>query len=349
MGKIYGHYEGIAWEEMRRHRRQCRKVDALKALTVNLEGIILESCVPGSGRPWAQSLITLSGIEMSHYGLGHKVVCVDTESALDMAQQKNDVRIHDLQFPAPIFEICFEQGTRLPTGEPLPSMLISLPAKERTREYARLLGNAFAANALVAVRTMGKDFAKVIADATKKLLAVADGSIQSEDCGYTDELNNAVFIMYGIVGTDGERNLGFMELPSRRDAPIEELIAGLNSVSDAGGKPFDAATESMRNTLARIALNFIIYLNAGGMLEATKLFNRPKMANVAPLVQQLPIGVRWHWRRSHYRTLRDQRYYRTGPYPPEHFRIIRVKNSVVKRGEEPAEPGRNQIWPLEKV
>ncbi len=195
---------------------------------------------------------------------------------------------------------------------------------------------------------------KVVADHAQLLFDIADGKKSPNESDFTWQVKDFVYVIYSTEQLNGEDFIGFLAIPVKEDGEeydhlVEEIIERLQSTSDRDAKPldFDQKTKNLRLAMARVAMNFVVYLNAGGMLEASKLHNRPKLGTVAPKVEKIPSTiVGWHWRRAHFRTLRAERFYKGQTYPPERYRIIPVKNTVVMKENDPATPDANIIWPL---
>lgn len=294
--------------------------------------------------------MTLGLAEMVHYGTSHKVYCIDKESTSSLLSQKNDVKVKELSLPVPIFEVCVERGAKVTGLEnsqgnefDIPSFLVALPSENVARAVAKMhlmtLDYCFAFEKLA---SSGKD-----KDATRQreqMVGIINGSTIPSEIGLYKSFAEWLLVIYSFRG-----HWMYFQIPMDFNATTEEAVEHLHAEDNATRDPVDIQCQK---DILRLLFNFLTCVQCdSGVLKNFKFHDRPALSPIKPSAEILE-KMGFHLRCSHYRTLRDERYYsdkvKFPSYPPSNWRIIHVKDSLVKRNAEPANPLKKIMAVLDK-
>lgn len=282
--------------------------------------------------------VSLNLAEMAHYGLSHKVVCIDTESATALINQKNDVQVREISFETPFFEICVQDNMKVTgTDKQLPSFLVALPGETSARAiigmYAHVMDKIF---------KVSQSKEPEIRAQIKQFYDARDGKTDISKIGISQEFLDRIFILYSFEGIWYFINFSTKVNTGKN---VEEIIPSLDIVEDATRSKEQVQCQI---DMVRLLFNFLIFNQANkDLIKPYKLHNRPTLSHIKPQVSILE-KLGFHIRSSHYRTLRDECYYRNMQYPPNIWRIVQVKESLIKTQAQPACPDRNVIRTIEK-
>jgi hypothetical protein len=317
-------YKGVGWLIRTKSREMGAKLDVYSTVG----RVAAESALYGQ-----QTECMTGCIEMTHYGLAHKVVNISKNLGERLLKSKMKLSISNLRLPFHIFEVCFENGLLVPgTDFQVPSALVMAAADDAT---------------LSALEGTMRVIAKIQEDLSGQEVPVhVDRNVMKLfTCKFRDPRDNcAMKYSNGDVVNPichANVNLDFDE-----GKPIEEVIEGLGELTGAPGAiPLDELDKKIQRAVLLGVMGALCYLNtADPDVSKYKFRDRPSMGKAS--ADAILLGAKldrmppsWHLREAHFRTLRHSRFKRDDAGAA---RVVWVRTAEIK-GEGPSEPDRDQI------
>ena len=341
---MYPPYDGRGLDLKRVVAEQGLKIKNIVDLLVTEIGHNIEACSKKQQTEDRGIInITLDLAEMVHYGSSHKVYCIDKESCGGLLSQRNDVKVKELSLPISVFEICIEKGTKITGFEnsdfDLPSCLVLLPSPTVACAVAKMhlltLDYCFGFDKLAA---SGKD--PKATEQRSNMVKIIDGLIQPGDFGLYQPFINWMTVIFTLRG-----NWMYFQMPLTGELTINEEVDRFNAEGEAKR---DIVDVQCQKDLTKLIFNFLTCVQVDpSVLQPYKFHDRPTLSLVKPKAEAME-KMGFHLRCSHYRTLRDTRFYKGIEYPPKDWRITHVKESLVKKHAEPSNPLKRVMAVLEK-
>jgi len=242
--------------------------------------------------------------ELIHYNLSHQVINVTTNLGERLLQSNFSINLSHIQMPFSIFEICFEQGLKIPnTNIQLPSCLVIIKPNEAT---------------LSAMQGW-------LSKASPKAIINIDPN-----------LSNLFSIKYSLPSDPYlyHANLDFRKEEGKN---IEEIIENLPTIQNMNS--LSDSDKNIQKNVLRAVLGTICYLNTKDPdVSSYKFCDRPHFFNTPPKsvilgknLTKCPPG--WHLRKAHFRTLEHERFKRDETGSPK---IIWIHAAEINKELKPA-------------
>lgn len=289
-----------------------------------------------------QTDCTTCFFEMFHYLLHHKVINLTQNLAERLMASKLSVTLENLRIPWGVFEVCVEEGFKIPGTEmQMPSCLVIAKLSDVDMEALRDLAR----------RAGEMERRKISAErAERGLPPISPDNVFTEvdsfltkmfSIKYRDPLTDPS-VMGG--GPMCHANFNFTEVEGKE---IDEVIDTMPKLKSEGFiTALDQQDKEIQKHILRLVMGLLCYINTKDPdVQPYKFHDRPKLGKNAP--DAVIIGKRfdkappgYHLREPHFRHLRHERFQRDDKGA---VKVIWVRAAEVGKGRDLAGDQRKEI------
>ena len=266
--------------------------------------------------------------EVVHYFMGHRVVCVSSALAEQLAETEMDLELEGLRLPFTLFEVCVDDAYHVAEGIPAPGALVMVRPDEST---------------VAAIVSQGAELFRRLA-----VRAGMPGIPPREVAA--GELAGAL-TMRTVSPYDGGMLHCTIPYEQNRGKSVDNIIQSLAvPMKDPLMVPTDLREKELESRLLRIALGALCYLNtANPECEPFKDRNRASIGirpEIMLLGGSMKRDVAAHLRKAHWRHLAHPKFRRSDSGG---VRVVWVRPALVNPAVESHElPPKETFVPREE-
>ena len=316
-------YKGSAWT--------IRQFDKFQGTKTNIHAMLMAQAAELNSIGESTDC-TLVIFEIVHYSLSHKIINVSKNIAERFLSSKMKLAIDGLRLPNSIFEICFEDGLKIPgTDIQMPSCLVIAKVDEAT---------------VGALNAVTRSVCKRQIDVLQAFREAA--GLKKFDYKHWSEIDPKLPNMFSVKYRDplipdgelvGPICHGNINFSKAEGMTVDEVIDGLPMIKHGHITPMDDRDKYIQKSIFTTVLATLCYMNTKNPdAKPYKFPDRPRLGTIPPdaivvgqAFDRCPPG--WHLRSAHFRKLEHERFQRN---EEGKAKIIWVRSAEVGKGQEPA-------------